>query len=108
MISSTKTSSSAHSTGIFWPMNFSMIAIPALAPEHSEQQLELLVAPHVIQALLDALGRFLLGRDGDLGRVVHELPRQLEDAERERGREQERLALLGRGQAAQHEAEVGD
>jgi hypothetical protein len=73
-------------------------AIPALAAAAAQQQAELLLAPDVVEQLLHPLGRLLLGHDRDLGGVVHELPRQLQHPERQRGREQERLAPLGRRQ----------
>ena len=41
-------------------------------------------------------------------RIVHVLVGELEHALRQRGREQHRLALLGLGQPAQDEADVGD
>src|SRR5262245_44353761 len=64
-------------------------AAAALAPEEPEQEVELLLAAHVVQDLLGLLDRLLIRRDRDLAGVVHELPRQLEHPERERGREQE-------------------
>src|SRR6266704_4164988 len=63
---------------------------------------------HVGEHLLDALDCLLLRHDRDLRRVVHELPGELEHPERERRREEERLALLVRRQAAKDEPEVGD
>jgi hypothetical protein len=83
-------------------------AAAALALEQAEEQRELLVAPHVVEHLLGLLHRLLLGGDGDLGGVVHELPRQLHHPERQRGREQERLPALRPGQPAQDEAQVRD
>ena len=83
-------------------------AIAALAAQQPQQQAELLLAADVVEQLLHALGRLLLGHDRDLGGVVHELPRQLEHPEGQRRREEERLALLGRRQLAQDEAQVGD
>jgi len=62
----------------------------------------------VVEHLLDRLDRLLLGRDRDLGRVIHELPGQLEHAEGQGRREEERLAPLGRRQPAQEEPEVRD
>src|SRR2546422_1026933 len=43
-----------------------------------------------------------------LGRVVHELPRELEHPERERRGEEERLTFVVRRQAPEDEAQVGD
>ena len=83
-------------------------AAAALALEEAQEQAELLLAARVIHHLDDVLGRLLRRRDGDLGGVVHELPRELQHPEGQRGREQERLALLGRRQPAQDEAQVGD
>ena len=83
-------------------------AAAALAAQQPEQQVELLLAAHVVEHLLGVLGRLLLRGDGDLGGVVHELPRQLHHPERQRGREEERLPLLRLGQPAQDEAQVGD
>jgi hypothetical protein len=83
-------------------------AAPALAPQEPQEQAELLLAPHVVEDLLGLLHRLPLWRDRDLDRVVHELPGQLQDAERQRGREQEGLPLLRWGQPPQDEAQVGD
>ena len=79
-----------------------------LRAEEPQQEAELLVAPRVVEELLHALHGHLLRRDRDLRGVVHELVGQLEHPERERGREQERLAGLGRGQAAEDPPDVGD
>ena len=83
-------------------------AAAALAAQEPQEQVELLLAPHVVEELLGLLGRLLLGRDRDLGGVVHELPGQLHHPERQRRREEERLALLRLRQPAQDEAEVRD
>jgi hypothetical protein len=80
----------------------------ALALEEAEQQGELLVPADVVQHVLGLLHGLLLGRDRDLGRVVHDLPGQLQHPEGEGGRKQERLPPLRLGQPPQDEAQVGD
>src|SRR5262245_61337023 len=56
-------------------------AAAALALEEAEQQAELLVPADVVQDLVGLLHGLLLGRDGDLRRVVHELPGELQHPE---------------------------
>ena len=79
-----------------------------LGREQAEQEAELLVAPRVVEHLLDALDGHLLRRHRDLRGVVHELVGELEDAEGQGGREQEGLPRLGRRQAAEDPPDVGD
>src|SRR5215467_1742936 len=83
-------------------------AAAALPLEETKEQAELLLAARVIHHLDDILGGLLRRRDGDLGGVVHELPRQLHHAKRQRRRVEEGLALLRLRQLAQDEAQVGD
>ena len=79
-----------------------------LGREQAQQEAELLVAPGVVEHLLDALDGHLLRRHRDLRGVVHELVGELEDAEGQGGREQEGLARLGRRQPAEDPPDVGD
>ena len=79
-----------------------------LGREQAQQEAELLVAPRVVEHLLDALDGHLLRRHRDLRGVVHELVGELEDAEGQGGREQEGLPRLGRRQPAEDPPDVGD
>ena len=72
-----------------------------LRAEQPEQEPELLVVPDVVEHLLDPVDR-------DLRRIVHELVGELEHSKGQRGREQEGLPGLGRGQPAENPADVGD
>ena len=72
------------------------------------QQRNLLRHGREVDRLAHAVDRHLVGLDAHQLRVVHVLVGELEHALRERRREQHRLALVGRRQAPQDVADVGD
>ena len=83
-------------------------AAAALLLEEAEQQAELLGRGHVVEHLGDAVGEHALGLDLDLLGVVHVLVGELHDADRERGREEHRLAAVVRRAAPEDPAQVAD
>ncbi|MFO1426340.1 MAG: hypothetical protein U1F11_05090 [Steroidobacteraceae bacterium] len=76
--------------------------------QQAQQQGDLLLHRRVVDDLAHAIGGDLLGLDAHQLGAVHVLMGELEHALRERRREQHRLAVLRRRQAAQDVADVGD